>query len=109
MKNQTGEGYVDYVLMGKNGKPVGLVEAKRTTRDAYEGQHQAEIYADLLQKQYNQRPIIYYSNGFEIYMWDDLEYAPRRVSGFYTQDELQLLINRRNKHLLDIYRFKSNK
>ena len=50
MNNQTGLGYVDYVLMGKNGKPVGLVEAKRTTRDANEGQEQAKIYAILISK-----------------------------------------------------------
>ena len=105
MKNQTGLGYVDYVLMGKNGKPVGLVEAKRTTRDAYEGQQQAKIYADLLEKQYNQRPIIFYSNGFETYMWDDTMYPPRKVSGYYNQEELQMLIDRRTlkKPLNNIY------
>ena len=105
MNNQTGLGYVDYVLMGRNGKPVGLVEAKRTTRDAYEGQQQAKIYADLLEKQYNQRPIIFYSNGFETYMWDDTMYPPRKVSGYYNQEELQMLIDRRTlkKSLNNIY------
>ena len=105
MNNQTGDGYVDYVLMGKNGKPVGLVEAKKTTRDANVGQQQAKIYADLLEKQYNQRPIIFYSNGFETYMWDDTMYPPRRVSGYYNQEELQMLIDRRTlkKPLNNIY------
>lgn len=105
MNNQTGDGYVDYVLMGKNGKPVGLVEAKRTTRDANVGQQQAKIYADLLEKQYNQRPIIFYSNGFETYMWDDTMYPPRKVSGYYNQEELQMLIDRRTlkKPLTNIY------
>ncbi len=95
MPNKTGVGYVDYVLMGANGKPVGLVEAKRTSKDPYVGKQQAKIYADCLQKKYGQRPIIYYSNGFDIYMWDDTNYPPRKVSGYYTQEELQLLIDRR--------------
>lgn len=95
MPNASGDGFVDYVLMGANGKPVGLVEAKRTSKDARVGQQQAKIYADCLQKKYGQRPIIFFSNGFDIFMWDDLNYPYRKVSGYYTQDELQLLIDRR--------------
>ena len=95
MPNVSGDGFVDYVLMGSNGKPVGLVEAKRTSKDARVGQQQAKIYADCLEKKYNQRPIIFFSNGFDIFMWDDLNYPYRKVSGFYTQDELQMLIDRR--------------
>ena len=95
MPNNTGIGYVDYVLMGTNGKPVGLVEAKRPSKDSRVGQQQAKIYADCLEQKYGQRPIIYYSNGFDIIMWDDKNYPPRKVSGYYTQDELQLIIDRR--------------
>lgn len=95
MPNNAGKGYVDYVLMGNNGKPVGLVEAKRTSKDPRVGQQQAKIYADCLENKYGQRPIIYYSNGFDIFMWDDRNYPPRKVSGYYTQDELQLIIDRR--------------
>ena len=95
MPNTTGEGYVDYVLWGKNGLPLAVVEAKRTKRDAQEGQRQAELYADCLEQSFKQRPAIYYTNGYETWMWDDHNYAPRQVQGFYTQDELQLLINRR--------------
>lgn len=89
-------GHVDYVLYGENGKPLAVVEAKRTSKDAKIGQQQAKLYADCLEKEYAQRPIIYYTNGKEIYMWDDLSYPERKVSGFYTQDELQLLIKRRD-------------
>ena len=89
------KGYVDYVLFGENGKPLAVVEAKRTSKDAKYGKQQAKLYADCLEKEYAQRPIIYYTNGKEIYMWDDLEYPERKVSGYYTQNELQLLINRR--------------
>lgn len=96
MPNKEEVGYVDYVLMGNNGKPLALVEAKRTAKDARVGQHQAKLYADCLEKQYGQRPIIYFTNGFDIYMWDDLDYPYRKVSGYYTKDQLQLLIDRRS-------------
>ena len=95
MPNTQEKGYIDYVLYGENGKPLAVVEAKRTSKDAKIGQQQAKLYADCLEKEYAQRPIIYYTNGKEIYMWDDLSYPERKVSGFYTQDELQLLIKRR--------------
>ena len=96
MPNTQEIGHVDYVLYGENGKPLALVEAKRTSKDAKIGQQQAKLYADCLEKEYAQRPIIYYTNGKEIYMWDDLSYPERKVSGYYTQDELQLLIKRRD-------------
>ncbi|MCX8478547.1 MAG: DEAD/DEAH box helicase family protein [Chitinophagales bacterium] len=90
-----GDGKVDYVLWGDDGKPVAVVEAKRTSRDPRVGQHQAKCYADCLQKEYGQRPVIFYTNGFQTWMWDDLNYAPREVFGFYTKDELLTLIQRR--------------
>ena len=96
MPNNKNEGYADYVLFGKNGLPLAVVEAKRTSVDPRVGQNQAKLYADCIENEYHQRPVIYYTNGFEIYMWDDMNYAPRKVAGFYTQDELQLLVNRRN-------------
>lgn len=95
MPNNKNEGYADYVLFGKNGLPLAVVEAKRTSVDPRVGQNQAKLYADCIENEYHQRPVIYYTNGFEIYMWDDMNYAPRKVAGFYTQDELQLLVNRR--------------
>ena len=96
MPNTQEIGHVDYVLYGENGKPLAVVEAKRTSKDAKIGQQQAKLYADCLEKEYAQRPIIYYTNGKEIYMWDDVSYPERKVSGYYTQDELQLLIRRRD-------------
>ena len=90
-----GDGKVDYVLWGDDGKPVAVVEAKRTSRDPRVGQHQAKCYADCLQKEYGQRPVIFYTNGFQTWIWDDTDYAPREVFGFYTKDELQTLIQRR--------------
>ena len=101
MPNAEGKGFVDYVLWGDNGKPLGLVEAKRTRRDARVGQQQAKLYADCLEHQFGQRPIIFYSNGYEHWTWDDNRYPPRRVQGFYKKAELELLIQRREtRHTL---------
>ena len=93
--NPSGIGYVDYVLWGKDGKPLAVVEAKRTMADARKGRHQAELYADCLETMHGQRPVIFYTNGFETFIWDDTFYTDREIQGFYTQDEIQLLIDRR--------------
>lgn len=100
MPNHSGLGKVDYVLYGDNGKPVAVVEAKRTSKDPKVGQQQAKLYADCLEKRYNQRPVIFFTNGFETYIWDDYNgYSERRVYGFYKKSELQLLIDRRSSKL----------
>lgn len=96
MPNESGVGFVDYVLWGDDGKPLALVEAKRTTRDPQVGQQQAKLYADCLEKQFGQRPVIFYSNGYENWIWDDSRYPPRQVQGFYKKSELELLIQRRS-------------
>jgi type I restriction enzyme R subunit len=95
MPNAQSKGFVDYVLWGDDGKPLGLVEAKRTRRDPRAGQQQAKLYADCLERQFGQRPVIFYSNGYEHWIWDDTFYPPRRVQGFYKKAELELLIQRR--------------
>ncbi len=95
MPNAEGKGFVDYVLWGDDGKPLGLVEAKRTRRDPRAGQQQAKLYADCLERQFGRRPVIFYSNGYEHWLWDDTRYPPRRVQGFYKKAELELLIQRR--------------
>jgi len=91
----SGTGKVDYVLWGDDGKPLAVVEAKRTTKSAKEGRLQAELYADALERDFGQRPLIYYTNGFETWLWDDRRYPPRAVSGFMTKDQLVLAIERR--------------
>lgn len=95
MPNESGEGFCDYVLWGDDGLPLGVVEAKRTKRDPRIGKRQAMLYADCLEAQFGRRPIIFYSNGYEHWLWDDTNYPPREVQGFYTKDELELLIQRR--------------
>lgn len=96
--NPLGNGFVDYVLWGDDGKPLAVVEAKRTTADVQQGKRQAELYADCLQQDPRfggRRPLIYFTNGYEIFFWDDLSYTPRKVQGFLSKDEMQRLIDRR--------------
>ena len=85
------------MLWGADGKPLGLVEAKRTKHSAQKGQQQAKLYADCLEARYGQRPVIFYSNGYEHWIWDDTRYPPRQIGGFYKRDELELLIQRRTE------------
>ncbi|HWU91648.1 MAG TPA: DEAD/DEAH box helicase family protein [Sphingomicrobium sp.] len=94
-ENGKGAGYVDYVLWGADGKPLGLVEAKRSRKDPREGKHQAKLYADCLEAMFGQRPVIFYTNGYDHWIWDDTRYPPREIHGFLTRDELALLVQRR--------------
>ena len=97
MPNTHEIGYVDYVLFGGNGKPLAVVEAKRTSVSPIKGKHQAELYADCLEQQYGVRPVIYYTNGFETYIIDGLGYPPRRLFGFHTANDLELMIQQRSR------------
>jgi type I restriction enzyme R subunit len=95
MPNQRGTGYVDYVLWGADGLPLAVVEAKRTTASPEKGRQQAKLYADCLENQFKRRPVIFYTNGLDTWLWDDTQYPPRKVQGFYTVDELERMIQRR--------------
>lgn len=97
MPNEQGLGYVDYVLWGADGLPLAIVEAKRTSRSAQVGQQQAKLYADCLEAMFGRRPLIYYTNGYETWFWDDAAgYPPREVAGYCTAEELELEISRRS-------------
>ena len=98
MPNSTGTGYVDYVLWGKDNLPLAVVEAKKASVDTMVGSRQAKLYADCIQNQYGRRPLIFTTNGFEFFYTNDyIGYPRREVSGFFTQDELQLEIDRRKQ------------
>ena len=100
MPNDSGNGAVDYVLYGNNGLPLAVVEAKRVNRQAEVANHQAKLYADCLEKKYGQRPVIFFTNGFDIYILDDYEgYPKRRIYGFYKKSELQMMIDRRRSKI----------
>ena len=103
MPNNAGKGYVDYVLWGDDGKPLGLVEAKRTSSSPTKGKQQAKLYADCLENKFNQRPVIFYSNGYNHWIWDDVTYPPREIHGFLQKEELERIIFRRsNRKSLDL-------
>jgi len=95
MPNGKGEGFVDYVLWGADGKPLAVVEAKRSFTDPDVGRQQAKLYADCLEEMKGQRPLIFFTNGHKTWLWDDRRAPAREVQGFYTRDELELAIQRR--------------
>lgn len=104
----SGTGYADYVLWDDNGLPLAVIEAKKTSKNAEIGQEQARLYADGLEKKYGQRPVIFYTNGFDIFIWDDAQnYPPRQLYGFYSKDSLQYLIfQRKNREPLERFSHK---
>lgn len=89
---ESGLGYADYILWDDNGNPLAVVEAKKTSVDPERGRHQAKLYADGLEKMFGHRPVIFYTNGFDIWIWDDSQgFPPRKLNGFYSKDSLQYL------------------
>ncbi|MDA0242350.1 MAG: DEAD/DEAH box helicase family protein [Chloroflexi bacterium] len=102
MPTKGGKGRADYVLWGADGLPLGVVEAKKTAADARQGQQQAQLYANCLEQMHGRRPLIFYSNGYETYLWDDQHSPPRSVQGFYTPDQLERLIQRRTTAVADL-------
>ena len=91
-------GAADYVLRDDNDRPLAVVEAKKTAVDPEVGRTQAKCYADGLEQDHGQRPVIFYTNGFDIWMWDDAAgYTPRKLYGFYSKDSLRKLIYQRGK------------
>ena len=98
MDNKPGQkGFVDYVLFGKDGLPLAVIEAKRSSKDPNVGRIQACLYADCLERKFKRRPMIFTTNGFETYFWDDKEGPQRKVSGLFSKDDLQKLMNRRDE------------
>jgi len=99
---KTGMGKADYVLWDDDGKPLAVIEAKKTSVSSEQGKTQAEYYANALEEEHGQRPVIFYTNGYDIWMWDDYKgsngrrnYPPRKLYGYYSKDSLQHLIYQR--------------
>jgi type I restriction enzyme R subunit len=98
---KTGKGAIDYVLMGKDGQPIAVIEAKKTAESAEKGKTQAELYAHGIEKMTGRRPFIFYTNGHDIFFWDDTAYPPRKVGGFFDAEKLEyMLFQRSNKKSL---------
>ena len=92
MPNKSEVGYADYVLYGDDGRPLAVVEAKRTCVDVAKGRQQAKLYADLLEKKYHRRPVIFLTNGFETRVTDNL-YPERKCAAIYSKRDLEKLFN----------------
>src|SRR5436189_251280 len=82
MPTESGEGFADYVLYGDDGKPLAVIEAKKTAKEARAGAEQARMYANCLEKETGARPVIFFTNGPDIFLWDDVQSYPyRKVYG----------------------------
>ncbi len=97
MPNASGIGFCDYVLYGKDGKPLAIVEAKKTSVDPVVGSHQVKLYGDCMKNKYGYVPVLYYTNGYEIYVVDGT-YPARRVMAFHTLDELEYMLQKRSRN-----------
>jgi type I restriction enzyme R subunit len=100
MPNNEGVGFVDYVLYGGDGKPLAVVEAKKTSVSPIKGKEQALLYANCLQQEYGYLPIVYYTNGYQIWIIDQLGYPARQVFGFHNIKELEYLMKLRQRGLI---------
>lgn len=96
MPNKAGKGKADYVLLGDNGLPLAVIEAKRTSVNVEKGRQQAKLYADFLEKKTGQRPVIFLTNGYETRIWSDKYYPERQVSGIYSKRDLEKEFNKMN-------------
>lgn len=94
MPNKSELGYADYVLYDDAHKPLALIEAKRTCKDVSVGRQQAKLYADILEKQYGRRPVIFLTNGFDTRIIDG-QYHERKVAAIYSKRDLERMINLR--------------
>ena len=99
ISSKTGAGKVDYVLWGDDGTPLAVIEAKKTIRDPKEGRHQAQLYAEAIEKKFNFFPVRFCTNGFETYIYDDRETVDRKIYGFYRKEELIRIISRRKNKI----------
>lgn len=86
-----GDEFVDYALPDAARRPLGIVEAKKSSRDALEGERQAADYADRIEKIYGVSPFIFLANGKEILFWHRGLYPPRKVSGFFSREDMERL------------------
>ena len=92
MPNKSEVGFADYVLFGDDGKPLAVIEAKRTCVDVSKGRQQAKLYADLLEKKFGRRPVIFLTNGFVTRITDNL-YPERKVATIYSKRDLEKMFN----------------
>lgn len=110
----TANEFADYLLLGRNGLPLGVLEAKRSSRSPLEGKAQAAGYANSIRARYGVEPFIFLANGPEIYFWDrqddsgELRYGERRIAGFFTPDDLERLAFQRKYRARELGKLEIN-
>ncbi len=83
-------GRVDYLLKDGNGRPLAVIEAKKTAIHPYVAKQQALPYAKELGA-----PFIFLSNGELIYFWDYLNDDARIVDSFFSRRDLERIVQMR--------------
>lgn len=99
MPNNTGEGFCDYVLYGRDLRPLAVIEAKKTSVGPEKGRQQVKLYGECLERKYGYTPILYYTNGYQIWCIDGF-YPSRQIRAFHTLEELERLIQKRGRKSL---------
>ncbi len=87
---------IDYVLYGRDSRPLAVIDCTNSSMSPIKGRAAAQHAAELLAIKYGYKPIAYYSSGYQIFCIDQLGYPARRVFGFHSLDELELLKQRAN-------------
>ncbi len=95
MPNKSEVGYADYVLYDDRHRPLAVVEAKRTCIDVSKGRQQANLYADIIEKDCGIRPVIFLTNGFETRIIDG-QYPERKCAVIYSKRDLEKWFNLRS-------------
>lgn len=96
MPNGQGIGFCDYVLYGRDGRPLAVVEAKKTSVSPEKGRQQVKLYGDRMEARHGYKPVLYYTNGYKTMVIDGI-YPDRQVMGFHSLKDLELLLERRNR------------
>lgn len=76
-------GFIDYLLLDDNQKPIAVLEAKREGKSPLDGKDQARDYANRTHVRY-----VILSNGNIHYLWDMLEGNPEPILKLPTQESL---------------------
>ncbi|HQL63886.1 MAG TPA: DEAD/DEAH box helicase family protein [bacterium] len=84
-------GQIDYVLLSRNGRPLAIIEAKRTAIEPYAAKQQALPYAKKIDA-----PFIFLTNGELIYFWDYRNDDARIVNSFFSRRDLERLVEMRS-------------
>lgn len=96
MPNAQGFGFCDYVLYGKDGRPLAIIEVKKTSVAPEKGRHQVDLYGECMKKVYGYKPILYYTNGYSTKIIDGI-YPDRPVMAFHTMENLELMLQHRTR------------